>query len=77
MKSIPSKVGLPADAADACEVLLSSLSVRRPREFGACWYMGLENLIDPEQYPEKVVSLDFLKSRWFSERQVWKNRARV
>jgi len=27
----------PADAADACEVILSSLSVRRPREFGACW----------------------------------------
>jgi hypothetical protein len=23
--------------ADACEVILSSLSVRRPREFGACW----------------------------------------
>ena len=27
----------PADADDACEVILSSLSVRRPREFGACW----------------------------------------
>jgi hypothetical protein len=27
----------PADATDACEVILSSLSVRRPREFGACW----------------------------------------
>jgi hypothetical protein len=27
----------PVDAADACEVILSSLSVRRPREFGACW----------------------------------------
>ena len=25
----------PADGADACEVILSSLSVRRPREFGA------------------------------------------
>jgi transposase len=27
----------PAEAADVCEVVLSSLSVRRPREFGACW----------------------------------------
>jgi hypothetical protein len=27
----------PVDAADACEVILSSLSVRQPREFGACW----------------------------------------
>ena len=27
----------PADAADACEVILSSLSIRRPLEFGACW----------------------------------------
>ena len=27
----------PADAADVCEVVLSSLSVRCPREFGACW----------------------------------------
>jgi transposase len=29
--------GAPADAADVCEVVLSSLAVRRPREFGACW----------------------------------------
>jgi len=28
---------VPADAADACEVILSSLSVRRPPEFGVCW----------------------------------------
>ena len=27
----------PAEAPDVCEVVLSSLSVRRPREFGACW----------------------------------------
>jgi transposase len=27
----------PADASDVCEVILSSLSVRRPRQFGACW----------------------------------------
>jgi hypothetical protein len=27
----------PVDAADAWEVILSSLSVRPPREFGACW----------------------------------------
>jgi hypothetical protein len=27
----------PAGAEDACEVILSSLTVRRPREFGACW----------------------------------------
>jgi hypothetical protein len=27
----------PAGAADVCEVILSSLSVCRPREFGACW----------------------------------------
>jgi transposase len=27
----------PAEASDVCEVILSSLSVRRPRQFGACW----------------------------------------
>ena len=27
----------PADAPDVCEVILSSLSVRHPRQFGACW----------------------------------------
>jgi hypothetical protein len=27
----------PADAADVCEVILSSLSVRHPRQFGGCW----------------------------------------
>ena len=27
----------PAEAADVCEVILSSLSVRRPRQFGSCW----------------------------------------
>jgi hypothetical protein len=27
----------PADASDVCEVILSSLSVRHPRQFGACW----------------------------------------
>ena len=27
----------PADAPDVCEVVLSSLAVRRPRQFGACW----------------------------------------
>jgi hypothetical protein len=27
----------PAEAPDVCEVVFSSLSVRRPREFGACW----------------------------------------
>ena len=27
----------PTDASDVCEVILSSLSVRRPRQFGACW----------------------------------------
>jgi transposase len=27
----------PAEAPDVCEVILSSLSVRRPRQFGACW----------------------------------------
>ena len=26
----------PPEAPDVCEVVLSSLSVRRPREFGAC-----------------------------------------
>ena len=29
----------PPDAADVCEVLLSSLSVRHPRQFGACWLL--------------------------------------
>jgi transposase len=27
----------PPDAPDVCEVVLSSLSVRHPRQFGACW----------------------------------------
>ena len=27
----------PPDATDVCEVILSSLSVRHPRQFGACW----------------------------------------
>jgi transposase len=27
----------PPDAPDVCEVILSSLSVRHPRQFGACW----------------------------------------
>lgn len=27
----------PADAPDVCEVVLSSLAVRHPRQFGACW----------------------------------------
>jgi transposase len=27
----------PQDAPDVCEVILSSLSVRHPRQFGACW----------------------------------------
>jgi hypothetical protein len=27
----------PPDAADVCEVILSSLVVRRPRQFGGCW----------------------------------------
>jgi transposase len=27
----------PAEACDVCEVILSSLAVRRPRQFGACW----------------------------------------
>ena len=27
----------PAEAPDVCEVILSSLSVRRPRQFGSCW----------------------------------------
>jgi transposase len=27
----------PSDASDVCEVILSSLSVRHPRQFGACW----------------------------------------
>ena len=27
----------PAEAPDVCEVILSSPSVRRPRQFGACW----------------------------------------
>jgi transposase len=27
----------PEDAADVCEVVLSSLAVGRPRQFGACW----------------------------------------
>ena len=27
----------PADAPDVCEVILASLSVRHPRQFGACW----------------------------------------
>src|SRR4029077_15448755 len=27
----------PAEAPDVCEVVLSSLSVRRPREFGSRW----------------------------------------
>jgi transposase len=29
--------GAPAHAADVCEVVLSSLAVRCPRQFGACW----------------------------------------
>ena len=29
----------PPDATDVCEVLLSSLSVRHPRQFGACWLL--------------------------------------
>jgi hypothetical protein len=29
--------GAPADAPDVCEVILSSLSVCRPRQFGGCW----------------------------------------
>jgi transposase len=29
--------GAPAEASDVCEVILSSLGVRRPRQFGACW----------------------------------------
>jgi hypothetical protein len=31
------KGAAPAEAPDVCEVVLSSLSVRWPREFGACW----------------------------------------
>ena len=31
----------PPDAPDVCEVILSSLAVRHPRQFGACW-LGLE-----------------------------------
>jgi hypothetical protein len=27
----------PPDAPDVCEVILSSLAVRHPRQFGACW----------------------------------------
>jgi Transposase DDE domain len=27
----------PPDAPDVCEVILASLSVRHPRQFGACW----------------------------------------
>jgi hypothetical protein len=27
----------PADAPDVCEVILSSLAARHPRQFGACW----------------------------------------
>ena len=27
----------PAEASDVCEVVLSSLAVRHPRQFGACW----------------------------------------
>jgi len=27
----------PADASDVCEVILSRLSVRRPRQIVACW----------------------------------------
>jgi hypothetical protein len=26
-----------AQAPDVCEVIVSSLSVRQPRQFGACW----------------------------------------
>lgn len=44
----------PADAADACEGILSSLAVRRPREFGACWLgsrlwqkLGLDQFLVP------------------------------
>jgi transposase len=29
--------GAPRDGEDVCEVILSSLSVRRPRQFGGCW----------------------------------------
>jgi hypothetical protein len=42
----------PADATDASEVILSSLSVRRPRDFGDCWLgsrllqeLGLEEFL--------------------------------
>ena len=27
----------PPEAPDVCEVILSSLAVRHPRQFGACW----------------------------------------
>ena len=46
----------PAEASDVCEVVVSSLSVRRPREFGACWLGSrLWQELKPDQFFAKAL----------------------